>query len=93
MRLADLQPLRRLAGQVTLDLPLCPGVRYIPGISLLRSIRGLRSRDDTDQVPDASRITPPRIDAEYPHAAFIELDGQLETEFLDGEVHFLRRTH
>ena len=37
VKLAYLQPLRRLAGQVALDLPLCPGVRYIPGKSLLRS--------------------------------------------------------
>src|SRR6185369_12018066 len=27
VRLAYLQPLRRLASQLTLDLPLCPGVR------------------------------------------------------------------
>lgn len=86
VKLAYLQPLRRLAGQVALDLPLCPGVRYIPGNALLRSNRGSGVVDDTDQVPDASRITPPRIDAEHPDAAFIELEGVVEAEFLDGEV-------
>ena len=86
VKLAYLQPLRRLAGQVALDLPLCPGVRYIPGKSLLRSNRGSGVVDDTDQVPDASRITPPRIDAEHPDAAFIELDGQVEARFLDGSI-------
>ncbi len=86
VRLAYLQPLRRLAGQVTLELPLCPGVRYIPGKTLLRSNRGSGVADDTDQVSDASRITPPRLDAEHPDAAFIELDGQVEAEFLDGDL-------
>ena len=86
VKLAYLQPLRRLAGQVALDLPLCPGIRYIAGKSLLRSNRGSGVVDDTDQVPDASRITPPRIDAEHPDSAFIELYGQVEAGFLDGEV-------
>ena len=87
VKLAYLQPLRRLAGQVTLDLPLCPGVRYIPGHALLRSNRGSGAVDDTDQVPDASRIIPPRMDGEHQDAAFIELDGTVEAEFLDGEIH------
>ncbi|MDA1276707.1 MAG: VIT and VWA domain-containing protein [Verrucomicrobia bacterium] len=84
--MAYLQPLRCLAGKVSLDIPLCPGVRYITGNTLLRSNRGAGVVDDTDQVPDASRITPPRIDAEHPDAAFIELDGQVEAGFLDGKV-------
>ncbi len=86
VKLAYLQPLRRLAGHVSLDLPLCPGIRYIPGNALLRSNRGSGVVDDTDQVPDASRMTPPRIDAQHPDAAFIELDGCVEAGFLDGEV-------
>jgi Ca-activated chloride channel family protein len=84
--LAYLQPLRRQGAQVTLDLPLCPGVRYIPGRALLRSNRGTGTVDDTDQVPDASRITPPRIDGDHPDAAFVELDGRIDATFLDGEV-------
>ena len=86
VKLAYLQPLRRLAGHVSLDLPLCPGIRYIPGNALLRSNRGSGVVDDTDQVPDASRITPPRIDGQHPDAAFIELDGCVEAGFLDGDV-------
>lgn len=84
--LAYLQPLRRQGRQVSLDLPLCPGMRYIPGRDLLRSNRGTGIVADTDQVPDASRITPPRIDGEHPDAAFIELNGQVDTGFLVGEV-------
>lgn len=86
VKLVYLQPLRRFAGQVSLDLPLCAGVRYIPGNALLRTNRGSGVVDDTDQVPDASRITPTRIDAEHSDAAFIELDGLVETEFLDGAI-------
>jgi len=86
IRLAYVQPLRRLAGDITFDLPLCPGVRYIPGKSLLRSNRGTGTADDTDQVPDASRITPPRITADHPDAAFIQIDGQIESGFLDGHI-------
>lgn len=86
VKLGYLQPLRRLAGHVTFDLPLCPGVRYIPGNPLLRSNRGSGVVGDTNQVPDASRITPPRIDAEHPDAAFIELDGVVEAGFIDGEI-------
>lgn len=84
--LAYLQPLRRQGQQVALDLPLCPGVRYIPGRDLLRSNRGTGIVDDTDQVPDASRITPPRIDGDHPDAAFVEIDGQIDATFLDGAV-------
>ncbi len=84
--LAYLQPLRRQGRQVTLDLPLCPGVRYIPGRTLLRSNRGHGLVDDTDQVPDASRITPPRIDGTHPDAAFIELHGQVDSGFVEGSV-------
>ena len=86
VKLAYLQPVRRLSDQLAIDLPLCPGVRYIPGNALLRSNLGTGTEDDTNQVPDASRITPPRIDGEHPDAAFIELDGQIEAAFLDGEV-------
>ncbi len=86
VKLAYLQPLRRLGGQVALDLPLCPGIRYIPGRNLLRSNRGSGLVDDTDQVPDASRITPPRIDEEHPDAAFVEVDGQVEAAFLENSV-------
>ena len=92
--LAYLQPLRRQHRLVSLDLPLCPGVRYIPGRELLRSNRGTGIADDTDQVPDASRITPPRIDGEHPDAAFVALDGEIDATFLDGDVispsHLLR---
>ncbi|MEM7011509.1 MAG: VWA domain-containing protein [Verrucomicrobiota bacterium] len=42
--------------------------------------------DDTDEVPDASRITPPRIDEMHPDAAYLRLEGTLNLGELDGEL-------
>lgn len=77
VRLAYVQTLERLAGELRLRVPLTPGVRYIPGRPLLRSNRGPGTVDDTDQVPDASRLTPPRIDGEHPDAAILALQGEI----------------
>jgi len=39
--------------------------------------------DDTDQVPDASRISPPRIDQMHPDAARLSLSGKLDGRDVD----------
>ena len=83
VRLAYIQPLRRVVDRFSLEIPFCPGIRYIPGKPLLRSNRGKGIFDDTDQVPDASLISPPRIDAGHPDAAFIDVEGQIEARFLE----------
>ncbi len=83
VRLAYIQPMRRSAGSVSLTIPLCPGVRYIPGHPLLRSNRGKGVMDDTDQVPDASRISPVRMDQFHPDAAFVEIGGRIEAGLVD----------
>jgi Ca-activated chloride channel family protein len=72
-----IQPLRRLGELVSVEIPLCPGMRYIPGEPLLRSNRGRGTVDDTNQVPDASRITPVRMEAEHPDAACVAIRGEL----------------
>ncbi len=71
------QTLDRLGNGLRLMVPTCPGVRYIPGKPLLRALSGRGTADDTDQVPDASRITPPRIDALHPDAAYLCIKGRL----------------
>ena len=83
VRLAYFQPLRRLADQFSVEIPFCPGVRYIPGKTLLRSNRGKGIVDDTDQVPDASVISPPRIDSAHPDTAFMDVTGQIDAAFID----------
>jgi len=71
------QALDRAGDGLRLLVPTCPGVRYIPGKPLLRGLSGRGTADDTDQVPDASRITPPRIDALHPDAAYFSITGRL----------------
>jgi len=78
-----IQPLRQLADLPSVEIPFCPGIRYIPGNPLIRTNRGLGIVDDTDQVPDASRISPVRMDREHPDAAFIEIRGRLDAQFVD----------
>jgi len=77
IRLAYFQTLERASEAISLRIPVCPGVRYIPGQPLLRSARGKGTADDTDQVPDASRISPPRIDALHPDAAYFFAEGRI----------------
>jgi|GEM_PF-1106002 len=73
------QVLDRAGHDFRLLVPTCPGVRYIPGQPLLRSNSGRGIEDDTDQVPDASRLTPPRIDDLHPDAAYFALTGRLSS--------------
>ena len=71
------QVLDRAGEGLRLMVPTCPGVRYIPGKPLLRALSGRGTADDTDRVPDASRISPPRMDALHPDAAYFSITGRL----------------
>ncbi|MGB8168151.1 MAG: VIT domain-containing protein [Chthoniobacteraceae bacterium] len=84
IRFAYFQTLERIAAQQRLRIPVCPGVRYIPGKPLLRSLSGRGTVDDTDQVPDASRLTPPRIDALHPDAAYFAAEGAIASADVAG---------
>ncbi|MGA1124712.1 MAG: VIT domain-containing protein, partial [Chthoniobacterales bacterium] len=77
MRFAYLQPVQRLRERRTLRIPVNPGARYISGEPLLRENSGPGTIDDTDLVPDASRITPPRIDGDHPDAASLHASVRL----------------
>lgn len=97
VRLAFFQALDLLGEERSVRIPFSPGVRYIPGRSLVRDNRGLGTVDDSDQVPDASRITPPRIDGLHPDAAGVFVEGtisngsKVETE-ISSPTHVLRVT-
>src|SRR6266704_1758256 len=75
IRFAYFQTLSRLGDWSSFHVPFCPGIRYVPGVPLLRSPKGKGTVDDTDQVPDASRISPPRIDRLHPDAAYLSVEG------------------
>ena len=83
IRFAYIEWLDRLGTQLSLRIPFSPGVRYIPGKPLLRANRGLGTVDDTDQVPDASRLSPPRISGDHPDAATMYLHGTLDAGEVD----------
>ena len=78
LTLAYVQPVRGQGREFSFTLPFSPAQRYVPGRPLLRSNRGKGFQDDTDQVPDASRLSPPRIDSWHPDAAILDLQGVLE---------------
>lgn len=77
VQLAYFQTLERVASALSLRVPVCPGVRYIPGVPLLRAPSGRGTADDTDEVPDASRLSPPRIEALHPDAACFAVAGKI----------------
>ena len=83
IRFAYFEELDAWQDELALQIPFNPGVRYIPGEPLLRSNSGRGATDDTDQVPDASRISPPRIDQMHPDAARLSLSGKLDGRDVD----------
>ena len=83
IRFAYIEELDAWKDEWALQIPFSPGIRYIPGEPLLRSNSGKGTADDTDQVPDASRITPPRIDQLHPDAARLFLSGTLDSRDAD----------
>lgn len=49
------------AGQYEFVFPLVVGPRFMPGAKLMSPRSGSGTKSDTDQVPDASRISPPIV--------------------------------
>lgn len=54
-------PLSCFANRASLRFPLVVGEVFVPGDALPGGGVGTGTEQDTDQVPDASRITPPRL--------------------------------
>ena len=78
IRFAYFQTITRLEDWASFRIPFCPGVKFISGVPLLRDPKGRGVADDTDQVPDASRISPPRISALHADAAYLTVSGRIE---------------
>lgn len=87
VRLSWIQMLDRTEKTLRLRIPTCPGIRYIPGNPIQHSSNEHGLVTDTERVPDASQINPPRIDALHPDAAYFSVSGSLRFgEFAEGSV-------
>jgi Ca-activated chloride channel family protein len=71
-------PLQLDMGEVTYRFPLVVAPRYIPGIPLDDESVGEGVVPDTDQVPDASRITPPVLLTGFPNPVQLSLEVEID---------------
>jgi Ca-activated chloride channel family protein len=95
------QTLRYDQGHFRLRFPLAITPRYIPGQPIKREetvlqFAGTGWAADTNQVPDASRVTPPVYVGEgavNPVAMHIELDAGFPLKILKSSYHAITNTH
>lgn len=76
-------PLSCFKNTARLRLPLVVGEVYIPGRPLDGESVGDGTSVDTDQVPDASRITPPRLADGAPNPVALSLSFEVEPSGLE----------
>jgi Ca-activated chloride channel family protein len=80
-------PLSYEDGEATYRLPLVVAPRYIPGAALDGPGVGAGYADDTDAVPDASRITPPVLLPGFPYPVRLAIGVDIDAAGLSlGEV-------
>ncbi len=88
------QPVAQDAGRGTLTLPTVVGPRFIPGTPTGRS--GVGEVPDTDEVPDASKITPPVLGARArgcsPLLISVDIESTLPVGSLVSANHAIERT-
>jgi len=65
--------------QTIFRFPLVVAPRYVPGLPVERASQGWGTEPDTDQVPDASRIPPPRLHPDVSAGATLHLAVHLQT--------------
>jgi Ca-activated chloride channel homolog len=71
-------PLAYEDGEATFRFPLVVAPRYIPGRPLDEDAVGDGYADDTDAVPDASRITPPVLLPGFPYPVALGIDVDID---------------
>ncbi|OBK24868.1 hypothetical protein A5634_02340 [Mycobacterium asiaticum] len=71
-------PLSYQDGEAIFRFPLVVAPRYIPGENLEGPSVGDGYADDTDAVPDASRITPPVLLPGFPHPVALSIEVGIE---------------
>lgn len=67
-------PLAITDAEATFRFPLVVAPRYVPGVPLNGPSVGLGVGPDTDQVPDASRVTPPVLLPGFPNPVRLSLE-------------------
>jgi Ca-activated chloride channel homolog len=82
LRLSYITSVERMLHSASLRLPTAVSEKYVPGTPLLRPNQGTGTTDDTDAAPDASRLSPPRIDELHPDCARVSITGT----FLGSEI-------
>ncbi|MFI6477904.1 VIT domain-containing protein [Nonomuraea sp. NPDC050663] len=83
VRLTLSQPLPYEDGAATFRFPLVVAPRYIPGAPLDGEQAGPGAYPDTDQVPDASRITPPVLLPGFPNPVRLSLSATVDAAGLE----------
>jgi len=78
-------PLSYEDGEATFRFPLVVAPRYIPGTPLPGTAVGDGYADDTDAVPDASRITPPVLLPGFPNPVGLSIDVGIDPAGLELE--------
>ncbi len=73
-------------GATELRLPLVVAPRYIPGTPLDRNPVGTGVELDTDAVPDASRITPPRLAPGFDPKVSLSIEVDLALDETGGAI-------
>lgn len=72
-------PLGWMDGEAMFRFPLVVAPRYTPGAALGDENVGSGTTDDTDAVPDASRISPPLLLPGYPNPVRLSVELQVQT--------------
>ncbi len=86
VEIAYLQTLRYDHGAFRLRFPMVVGPRYIPGEGAIVGVHGSAWGEDTGEVPDASRITPPVRRPEEGRANPLSLEIEVAPGFAVGEI-------
>jgi Ca-activated chloride channel homolog len=87
VRLVLLGPLPWDDGEATFRFPLVVAPRYVPGSPLGWPPAGDGVQQDTDAVPDASRITPPVLLPGFPSPVRLDLEVEIDPAGLPvGEI-------
>src|SRR5690606_3403205 len=83
-------PLELNDDEATYRFPLVVAPRYTPGVPLDGVAVGAGVAPDTDQVPDASRVTPPVLLPGFPNPVRLSLEVTLDPAGLKADLSRVR---